>query len=156
MEKTICLSAVYTVRDPGLVSSALHVVHGVLHCRTRPALLKSYNEFSVIRGLPWTPKSKRDLDWWGIRKNTWPLVISGCPFLLLHYSRCCNRTRSLVLCLGVLTLLHGTVLCTVCCVGLVSLTSRPLLALVIACNMRPVNLFQCACKNSFTNESVKT
>ncbi len=31
MEKTICLSAVYTVRDPGLVSSALHVVHGVLH-----------------------------------------------------------------------------------------------------------------------------
>ncbi len=38
------------------------------------------------------PKSKRDLDWWGTRKSTWPMAISGCPFLLLHYSRCRTRT----------------------------------------------------------------
>jgi hypothetical protein len=64
--------------------------------------------------VPVTPpanKSKRDLDWWGTRKKTWPIVISGCPFLLLHYSRCRSRTGSLVLCLSALTLLHGPVLC---------------------------------------------
>jgi hypothetical protein len=38
-----------------------------------------------------------------------------------------------------------------CTVYVLSLTSRPLLALAIACNMRPVNLLQCASKNSFAN-----
>jgi hypothetical protein len=48
----------------------------------------------------------------------------------LRYSRCRTRNRSLVLCLGALTLLNGPVP-----VYVVSLTSRPQLALVIACTM---------------------
>ncbi len=38
-----------------------------------------------------------------------------------------------------------------CTVYVVSLTSRPLLARVIACNMHPVNSLQYASKNSFAN-----
>ncbi len=76
------------------------------------------------------------------------MVISGCPFLLLHYSRCRTRTRSLVL-------WGSNTLTWPCTVSVVYLISRPLFAfwysIVIAYNMHTISSLQRANKNLFAN-----
>ncbi len=46
----------------------------------------------TLRSIPITP-FYWNKDWWGPRANTWPMALSGCPFLLLM-SSCAQNTST--------------------------------------------------------------